>query len=113
MADMRSKEKDLGAPVGDESVGAFVVKEKEERPVAKKEPERLIYVGPNIPGGVLWTGQVFKGGYPPHLAELFERHPEVKELFVPVATLSEVQKKIRTAGSNEWRLFETVRREVR
>ena len=38
-------------------------------------PVRLIYVGPNIPGGILQRFQIFKGGLPPHAKELFDKVP--------------------------------------
>ena len=68
-------------------------------------PVRLIYVGPNISGGILQRFQVFKGGYPPYCKDLFEKIPEVKELFVPVEALEESRRKIEESGTNEARLF--------
>lgn len=69
-------------------------------------PKQMMYVGPNIPGGRLRSGQVFKGGYPPWCADLFEERPEIKELFVPVFEVMRVQKKLKEPGSNEARLYQ-------
>jgi hypothetical protein len=52
--------------------------------------------------------QVFKGGLPPHCKDLFEKVPEIKELFVPVEVMEVVRKKIEEPGTNEARLFHTV-----
>lgn len=77
--------------------------------VERKNPERLIYMGPNLPGGRLLSGQVFKGGYPPHLEQLFKETPEVKQLFFPVDKAMEALKKLKEPGSNEARLFFVVK----
>lgn len=74
--------------------------------------ERLIYVGPNLPGGRLLSGQVFKGGYPPYLEDVFNETPEVKQLFFPVDRVMEVQKKLKEPGSNEARLFSIAKQKL-
>ena len=71
-------------------------------------PVRLVYVGPNIPGGILQRFQVFKGGLPPHARELFDKVSEVRELFVPVTELEDARRKIEEPGTNEARLFYAV-----
>ena len=68
-------------------------------------PVRLAYVGPNVPSGILHRFQVFKGGLPPYCKDLFERIPEIKELFVPVEELESTRRKIEESGTNEARLF--------
>ncbi|WP_425057620.1 hypothetical protein SCACP_21370 [Sporomusa carbonis] len=74
-------------------------KTKEAAPAAK--PERLIYCGPNIPGGILQRYTVFKGGLPEHLGSLFEKCPAVKTLFVPVTDLARSEQAIATKGTPE------------
>ena len=69
---------------------------------------RLVYVGPNIPGGILQRFQVFKGGLPPHAKGLIEQVPEVGELFVPVKDLESMRCRIEDPGTNEARLFYAV-----
>jgi len=78
----------------------------------QSRPERLIYVGPNAPGGILQRFQVFKGGLPPYCKDLFEQVPEIKELFVPVEELSAVREKIEESGANEARLFYLVQQKL-
>ena len=67
---------------------------------------RLIYVGPNVPGGILQRFQVFRGEIPPYCKSLIEKIPEIKELFVPVENLEEIRRKIKESGTNEARLFD-------
>lgn len=84
-------------------------KDAEESPqINSASPIRLIYVGPNIPGGILQRFQVFKGGLPPHAKGLIEQVPEVKDLFVPVTELEDARRKIEEPGTNEARLFYAV-----
>jgi hypothetical protein len=73
---------------------------------------RLAYVGPNVPGGILQRFQVFKGGLPPYCKDLFERVPEIKELFVPVEALEATRKKIEEPGTNEARIFYAVQKKL-
>ena len=80
---------------------------------AKSEPvkrEQLIYVGPNVPGGVLQRYQVFRGGKPEHLKDLFEKCPALQGLFVPVIDLTVAEKALGIAGTVENTLYrETVK----
>ena len=82
--------------------------EEKSRQTHVAPPTRLVYVGPNIPGGILQRFQVFKGGLPPHAKELFDKVPEVRELFVPVRDLESMRRKIEEPGTNEARLFYAV-----
>lgn len=75
---------------------------------AASEPERLIYCGPNIPGGILQRYTVFKGGLPEHLGSLFEKCPAVKTLFVPVTDLPRVNTAVGTKGTPEHAAFQAV-----
>ncbi|GAV24806.1 hypothetical protein ciss_07390 [Carboxydothermus islandicus] len=70
--------------------------------------ERLIYCGPNIPGGILQRYTVYKGGLPSHLGELFEKCPAVKRLFVSVEDLARVETAIATKGTPEHSAFQEV-----
>jgi hypothetical protein len=86
----------------------------EQAPVeqAPSRPPRLIYVGPNVPGGILQRFQVFKGGFPPHCKDLFEKVPEIKELFVPVEGLEAMRRNIGEPGTNEARIFYVVQQKL-
>jgi len=82
-------------------------------PDAIKRPEQLIYIGPNLPGGVLQRYTVFKGGIPLHIAETTEKCPAIKGLFVPVNQLSNAEQSLKTAGTVENTLFNAVVDHVR
>jgi hypothetical protein len=84
----------------------------EPRAREREKPLRLVYVGPNVPGGILQRFQVFKGGLPPHCKDLFEKVPEIKELFVPVEGLETTRKKIDDPSTNEARLFYLVQKKL-
>ena len=86
--------------------------ESEDPAQAETLPTRLIYAGPNIPGGILHRFQVFKGGLPPYCKDLFEKIPEIKELFIPVEYLEVARQKIEEPGSNEARLFHMVQQKL-
>ena len=79
---------------------------KEAAPAVHLKPDRLIYCGPNIPGGVLQRFAIYKGGLPVHLGELFAKNPAVKALFVPVADLAKTEKAIATKGTPESILYQ-------
>ena len=73
---------------------------------APAKPERLIYCGPNIPGGALQRYAVFKGGLPEHLGDIFAKCPAVKALFVPVADFATTEQAIAVKGTHENILFQ-------
>ena len=75
---------------------------------ATAKPQRLIYCGPNLSGGVLQRYMVSKGGLPVHLEKVFSDCPAVKALFVPVADLARTEKAIARKGSSENVLFSEV-----
>jgi len=77
-----------------------IPKETTSKKSASKE-HRLIYCGPNIPGGVIQRYTVFKGGIPGHFNDLFEKCPAVKKLFVPVEELAKTERAISTKGTPE------------
>lgn len=74
----------------------------------KKYAERLIYCGPNLPGGALQRYTVFKGGFPVHLGDLFEKCPAIKNLFVPVRELAATEKAISTKGTPQNAFYQQV-----
>lgn len=79
------------------------INEPETKPPAKTkataQPQRLIYCGPNIPGGALQKYALFKGGIPGHLVELMDMCPAIKGLIVPVPDLAKTEQAIATQGS--------------
>ena len=78
---------------------------------AKSEPvkrEQLIYIGPNVPGGMLQRYQVFRGGIPEHVKQIVEKCPAVKSMFVPVDGFAAAEQEIFKAGSAHNALFKEV-----
>ena len=71
---------------------------KEETPA---KPERLIYCGPSLPGGLLQRYTIYKGGISVHLNDVIEQCPAIKSLFVPYARLQVVNAAIQSTGSLE------------
>lgn len=69
------------------------------------EKERVIYVGPNLSNGRLAQYTVFKEGLPKHLDDVIEKNPVIKDLFVPLKRLADVQSKIATVGTLENQAF--------
>lgn len=78
------------------------------KPKAAPKPERLIYCGPNIPGGALQRYAVYKGGLPAHLGDLIEKCPAIKAMFVSVADLAATEQAIGTMGTPEHGRFQAV-----
>jgi hypothetical protein len=62
-------------------------------------PARMVYCGPNIPGGALQQFTVFKGGFPLHLAELVEKCPAIKLLCVSPDQLQATRIGVTVKGS--------------
>ena len=69
---------------------------------------QLIYIGPNIPGGVLHRYSVFRGGISEHLNGLIEKCPAIRSLFVPVSQLATVEKALSSIGPAEHTLYREV-----
>lgn len=88
----------------DENVG-IDPNEKIENTTDVQKNMRLIYCGPNIYGGRLLQYTAFKGGYPEHLSDIFEKCPAVKELLVPIENFTTTMAKIQKKGTEESRLF--------
>lgn len=68
---------------------------------AAPESGRLIYCGPNIPGGALQRYTVFKGGIPVHLGSILKKYPAAVKLFVSVTDLARVDRAVATKGTPE------------
>jgi len=77
---------------------------------AKQEAEQTVYVGPNVLPLALRRFQVFRGGLPPYVERAIEKIPEVRSLIVPVEKLDEARTKTEKAGTNEFRLFDAVKK---
>ncbi|KGE20642.1 hypothetical protein PWYN_00485 [Paenibacillus wynnii] len=71
-----------------------------------KEP--LIYLGPNISGGVLSGNTVFKGGKPAHIDLLIAEQPEIGDLIVPVKSINDTLAKINKVGTAEHQAYQAL-----
>lgn len=74
------------------------------------ESEAVVYTGPNIFAMALQRFQVYRGGLPPYVKRAIEKIPDIEKLIVPVSELESMRQKINQAGTNESRLFESVRK---
>lgn len=90
----------------------FIAEPQTTGEAPSKKSDRLIYIGPNVPGGILHRWQVFKGGLPPYCEDIFQRVPEIKELFVAVEKLNLARERLEEPGSNEARLYSLVQRTI-
>lgn len=72
---------------------------RKTKSAAAAKPQRLIYVGPTLKGYKLIQYQVFIGGYPTHIDNVFAECPQIKHLFVPVAELNTAESDIAKAGT--------------
>jgi len=70
--------------------------------------DKVIYCGPNIPGGVLSKYRIFIDGIPEYLDTLIDKCPEIKILFANVADLAKVDKAIGIKGTPEQIAYEKV-----
>jgi hypothetical protein len=74
-----------------------------------KKKQAFMYLGPNIPGGILFTGGVFKE-LPVYLKDVFEKAPDVKKLFVEIKEVSTFKAELERQGSEPYRLRQSVAR---
>lgn len=67
----------------------------------KSTSEQQIYIGDSVlrNGVALRTDQVFIGGLPTYLNELYEEYPMIKALFVPISSMFEAKKELQTVGT--------------
>jgi len=86
-----------------------VIKKADEKTIQEKsnKEKTFIYLGANIPGGILNHGAVFKG-YPKYLSELFEKTPEIKKLFIDIKDIVAFKEAVNRKGSEESRLYQRV-----
>lgn len=87
-------------------------KEKDEQTIEKPAPyvAPLIYLGPNLSGGVLSGNTVFKGGKPAHIDELIAVQPEIGDLIVPVKSINDTLAKINKVGTAEHQAYQALQK---
>lgn len=83
-----------------------VVEEKTSEAPSSELENTLIYIGPVVNKYHLLPHQVFMGGIPEYLQDLFAQAPYVKSLFVPVDTFATAIKEVTTKGTALHTLYE-------
>ena len=102
----KTKGKDAQTHIGETpNVSAETVKKPSGNAPADKRA--YMYLGPNLPGGLLFRGSVFKA-WPEHLAYLFEQIHEIKDLFIEVKDVPEFKRNVEEQGSEAYRLYQNV-----
>jgi len=82
--------------------------EAEDKAPKSTSKQAFMYLGPNIPGGRLFSGSVIRGGSPAdiaHLQDVLEKLPEVKGLFVEVVKVPKFKAEVVTQGTEAHRLY--------
>lgn len=97
-----------------EEVGENVSKRGKPKQIKKEVTAKkaFIYLGPNIPGGILFKGSIYKE-IPVHLEKLFNGLPEIKELFIEVKSVPGFKMKLTEQGSEAYRLYQSVENVIR
>jgi len=88
------------------------VDSKKAKPEPKNTKQAFMYLGPNIPGGLLFRGSVYKQ-MPEHLTGVFEKLPEIKDLFIEVKDAPDFKAKLTQQGSEAHRLYQVVESLIR
>lgn len=85
-------------------------KASEEKPKVKQRP--TIYVGPNL--NSLSKNKIFKcGELMPHVQQLIDECPVIKQLIVPVTELGATQEKLKDSSSVESSFYKKVENHFR
>jgi len=91
---------------------ADTTKKDDKKPVRVKQKQVFMYLGPNIPGGLLFKGGLYKE-MPEHLESVFEKLPEIKELFIGKDDIVAFKKNIENQGSEAYRIYQYVATRIR
>ena len=67
----------------------------------------FIYMGPNLPGGELFTGTVYRQ-MPDHLEGVFGKMPELKKLFTEVKDMAAFKNDLAEQGSEAHRTYKSI-----
>ena len=81
-----------------------------------QKKQAFMNLGPNIPGGRLFTGSVIKGEIPEkllHLQDIFEKISEIKDLFVEVKIVPRFKAELEQQGTEAYRLYQEATRKIR
>lgn len=102
---MSSKRKNQEAAKEKQEVEVIAEKKPQEKTeheqIKPGRQEALIYVGPSLPGGLLTKYSTFLNGVPAHIKAFFEQCQGLKQLFIPVSQLSEVELRLKDPTTAE------------
>ncbi|WP_051775872.1 hypothetical protein [Paenibacillus tyrfis] len=87
------------------------LKQQRTAPAQTAPQEAFIYIGPNLPGGLLSRFRIFRGGIPEYLESTLREQPKIERLIVPVSGLSEALARTSTPGTIEYAAAQDVLRE--
>ena len=65
----------------------------------EQKTQRFIYIGPTLKTSKLLKYQVFIGGLPTHINDVFEKCPQIKQLFVPTDKFIAAEKQVKQKGT--------------
>lgn len=87
------------------------VKQQKNPPKSlRKQPEEtLIYLGPNLKGGVLSQYTTFRNGLPAHYGALKGKYEGLDLLIVPISQMQSVNKLISTEGTAQHKAYQLLR----
>ena len=105
-----SVEVDTKDTAGVEVKSKSVTKSENTTSIAKAK-QTFMYLGPNISGGRIFNGSVFRGGSLEdlvHLHDILEKLPEIKGLFVEITKVPKFKSEIATQGTEAHRLYTVV-----
>lgn len=108
----KTKQKDPKPPAPENEPLQDITADKEKTPIGEIDqlPKKCayMYLGPNIPGGLLFKGSLYRGDIPEHLGNVLEKLPEIKELFVEVREVPQFKRDLEVQGTEANRLYGVV-----
>jgi hypothetical protein len=84
--------------------------QKSNKKTVPAKRERLVYCGPNLPGGRLPAFTVFAGGIPGNVQAIIAECADVRGLIVPVDRLAVVRARVSDRTTAEAALYAAVRK---
>jgi len=108
--------KDAAAIVEDTKPTGKQKKEtKQDQKPATTRKQALMYLGPNIPGGIIFHGHVFKCDEVDeilHIKGICEKLPEIKELFFEVKKVPKTKQQLMEQGTEVYGLYKYVEQQI-
>lgn len=95
--------------VGKKKFSDKATKEQVEKTLGETKKNVItqkIYVGPNLLGLPKYT--VVKDGFTQHIKDLFEKCPEIENLFVSIVDMAMTEKRVKTSGTLEQRYYKKI-----